>query len=169
VEPSGGKAVCGWPQNRAPVTRPPGTRSRSRAPVTRTIFSTRRSLAKSRACRSDFFFDPMLARELARLSLGLFFRPFARSRSRAPVTRIFFLSTRRSLAKSRACHSDFFSGDMVAREVARLSLGRFFAFSVVLLFRRALGNRRLGYGSGDPGSSLRDKNRRRMFGHEMYG
>ncbi|NDD65864.1 MAG: hypothetical protein EBZ36_18085 [Acidobacteria bacterium] len=88
----------------------PDARSRSRAPVARIFFSTPCSLAKSRACHSDFFFDPILAREVTRLSLGFFFRHGARSRSRAPVARIFF-STRCSLAKfakSRACHADDF-------------------------------------------------------------
>ena len=35
-------------------------------------------------------------------------------------------------------------------------------------FRLALGNRRLGYGSRDPCSSFRDKNRRCVFGCEMF-
>ena len=128
----------------------PETCSRSRAPVTRIVFSPRRSLAKSRACPSDLLFALAFAREVARLSLGFVFRPGARSRSRAPVTRIFF-SAVRSLAKSRACHAD-----------------DFLHFRFVLLFRRALGNRRFGYGSRDPGSSFRDKNRRYMSGCEMY-
>ena len=82
-------------------------------------------VAKSRACHAEFFCGRKRVREVARLSLGLFFRPYARSRSRAPVARIFF-STPCSLANSRACHSDFFFDPMLAREVARLSLGFFF-------------------------------------------
>ena len=36
-------------------------------------------LAKSRACHTEFFFRRKRVREVARLSLGLFFRPDARS------------------------------------------------------------------------------------------
>ncbi|NDD65865.1 MAG: hypothetical protein EBZ36_18090 [Acidobacteria bacterium] len=84
--------------------------------------------------------------------------------SHAPVTRIFlqgrevarlscevFWSPVRSLAKSRACHTDLnfeLRGFRVFREVARLSVGGFFDkkfFGNKGLFSIVLGNRRGGF------------------------